>query len=137
MRTVVDASVAAKWYFAESGYVAADRVLAERMHGERELFAPDLMLPEFTNVLWKRVRRGQCTRDAARQILEFFDVDRPELVSSAHLARPAFELATELAHPVYDCLYLALALAIEASLVTSDSRLARAARSIGLAVELI
>jgi predicted nucleic acid-binding protein len=137
VRTVVDASVAAKWYFAEVGHASADRVLAERMRGERELFAPDLLVAEFANVLWKRVRRGECTRDAARQILGFFDVDRPELVPSAHLLHRAFDLATELAQPVYDCLYLALAQGIEASLATSDRRLARAARSLALPVELI
>ena len=97
MRTVVDASVAARWYFEEPGHASADRVLAERMRGERELFAPDLVVAEFANVLWKRVRRGECTRDAARQILDFFVVDRPELVSSSHLAHRALDLATELA----------------------------------------
>ena len=35
MRTVVDGSVAAKWYFAEPGYEAADRVLAAGIAGER------------------------------------------------------------------------------------------------------
>jgi len=38
---------------------------------------------------------------------------------------------------VYDCLYLALALAIEAPLATADRQLARAARSVSAQVELI
>ena len=39
--------------------------------------------------------------------------------------------------PVYDCLYLALALEIEAPLVTADRQLARAARRVAAPVELI
>jgi hypothetical protein len=39
---------------AESGQEAADRILAAGITGERELLAPDLIVPEFVNVLWKR-----------------------------------------------------------------------------------
>ena len=137
MRAVVDGSVAAKWYFAEPGHEAADRVLAARIAGERELFAPDLIVPEFVNVLWKRVRRRECPRQAAEEILALWEVDRPRLVASSDLAGQAFELATALDQPVTDCLYLALALELEAPLVTADRRLARAAGSTPARVELI
>jgi len=134
---VVDASVAAKWYFAEPGHEAADRVLAARLEADQELLAPDLIVPEFANVLWKRVRRRECSSGAALQILELWEVDRPELVPSSELARRAFALATSLDQSVYDCLYLALAAEIDAPLATSDRTLARAARSIGVHVEWI
>ena len=137
MRIVVDASVAAKWYFAEPGHEAADRVLAARIAGEHELLAPDLIVPEFVNVLWKRVRRQECTRAAAQVVLELWEVDRPSLVASSDLATQAFDLATALDQSVYDCLYLALALEIEAPLATADRQLARAARSVSAQVELI
>ncbi len=137
MRTVVDASVAAKWYFAEAGHEAADRMLAERIAGERELVAPDLIVPEFANVLWKRVRRRECSTAAAAEILALWDVDRPELVASSQLVAPAFELATDLGQPVYDCLYLALAIGRRASLATADRLLARLARPFVERVELI
>jgi predicted nucleic acid-binding protein len=128
VRAVVDGSVAAKWYFAEPGHEAADRVLAARIAGERELLAPDLIVPEFVNVLWKRVRRQECSRAAAEVVLTLWEVDRPSLVPSSDLATQAFQLATALDQSVYDCLYLALALAIDAPLVTADHQLARAAR---------
>ena len=137
MRTVVDGSVAAKWYFAEPGYEAADRVLAAGIAGERELLAPDLIVPEFLNVLWKRVRRRECSRAAAQEILALWDADRPQLVASSDLARRAFGLANELDQPVYDCLYLALAIELDASLATADRRRAGAARSCLERVELI
>ena len=137
MRTVVDGSVAAKWYFAESGHEAADRILAAGIAGERELLAPDLIVPEFSSVLWKRVRRHECSRAAAAEILGLWDVDRPRLVASSELAARAFELANELDQSVYDCLYLALAIELDASLATADRPLARAARSRLDRVELI
>jgi predicted nucleic acid-binding protein len=137
MRTVVDGSVAAKWYFAERGHEAADRILAAGIAGERELLAPDLIVPEFVNVLWKRVRRHECSRAAAAEILALWDVDRPQLVASSDLAGQAFGLANELDQPVYDCLYLALAIELDASLATADRQLARAARSRLERVELI
>jgi predicted nucleic acid-binding protein len=49
----------------------------------------------------------------------------------------AFELATALDQPAYDCLYLALAIELEASLATADRRLARVARSVLERVELV
>jgi predicted nucleic acid-binding protein len=137
MRTVVDGSVAAKWYFAEPGSEAADSILAAGITGERELFAPDLIVPEFVNVLWKRVRRRECSRAAAAEILALWDVDRPQLVASSDLAARALGLAHELDLPVYDCLYLGLAIELDASLATADRPLARAAHSHVDRVELI
>jgi predicted nucleic acid-binding protein len=137
VRTVVDASVAAKWYFAESGHQAADRILAESIAGERELVAPDLIVPEFATVMWKRVRRGECSRAAAAEILVLREVDRPERIASSDLVTSAFELATALGQPVYDCLYLALALGHEASLATADRVLARTASRFLESVELV
>jgi predicted nucleic acid-binding protein len=137
VRTVVDGSVAAKWYFAEPGHDAADRILAEGIAGERELLAPDLIVPEFVNVLWKRVRRRECSREAAAEILELWNVDRPHLIASSDLAAQALELANQLDHPVYDCLYVALAIELDASLATADRELARASRSVLEQVELV
>jgi predicted nucleic acid-binding protein len=137
VRTVLDGSVAAKWYFAEPGHHAADRILAEGIAGERELLAPDLIVPEFVNVLWKRVRWRECSREAAEEILALWAVDRPELVPSSVLSVRALELALALGHPVYDCLYLALAIEFEAALATADRRLARVARTVLEPVELI
>lgn len=137
MRTVVDASVALKWYFDEAGARAADRLLAEHAAGDRQLFAPELIVAEFGNALWKRVRRRECDLGAARSILALWEVDRPALVPSADLVGDALALAVERDHPVYDCLYLTTALALGASFATADRALARVAREASLAVELV
>jgi predicted nucleic acid-binding protein len=49
-RLVVDASVAAKWLVTEP---LSDRALA-LLGGANELIAPDLLLPEVGNILWKQ-----------------------------------------------------------------------------------
>ncbi len=130
MRTVVDTSVSVKWYFPEPGHRAADALLAEAIDGQRELLAPDLIVAEFTNTLWKKIRREECSADDAEQILDLWEVDRPRLVETAPLAGRALELAVRLGHPVHDCLYLAAAIEHEAAFVTADARLARAARGV-------
>jgi predicted nucleic acid-binding protein len=134
---VVDASVALKWYFPEPGAEAADRVLAAAIDGSRELLAPDWIVAEFANVLWKKVRREECGAEQAEQVLEAFGIDAPRLVASVPLAPRALELALRLGEAVYDCLYLAAAIEAGACLVTADARLARTARGVVAEVELL
>jgi predicted nucleic acid-binding protein len=130
LKTVVDASVAAKWYFPESGQAAAAVLLEEHIEGRRELLAPDLLESEFANLLWKKVRREECSEEIAAEVLGLWETDRPRLVSARFLVHRALELAFRLEHPVYDCLYLATAIECEAVLATADTRLARAASGI-------
>ena len=137
MRSIVDASVALKWYFPENGAVEATRLLDEAIEGATELLAPDLIWPEFENGLWKKVRQSECTLEQALAILELFDQDAPALIASGPLAARAVELAQRLGETAYDCLYLAAAIESDASLATADARLARCARSVIADVELI
>lgn len=130
MRTVVDASVAAKWYFPESGQASAAALLVDGNEGRRELIAPDLIDLELANVLWKRVRSQECSEEFAREVLELWDTDRPRLIASRWLVARALDLAVRLDHSVYDCLYLAAAIEYGAALATADYRLERAARTV-------
>jgi predicted nucleic acid-binding protein len=137
VKTVVDASVVAKWYFPEPGRMAAEALLEECIEGRCELLAPDLLESEFANLLWKKVRREECGEDMATEVLALWETDRPRLVDAPSLIHRALDLAFRLAHPVYDCLYLATAIEHGASLATADRRLARAARGVLADVLLI
>jgi predicted nucleic acid-binding protein len=53
-------------------------------------------------------------------------------VAAATLLRPAARLAAELGHPVYDCVYLALAASRSAVLATADGRLRERAQRVGV-----
>ncbi len=124
MTLVVDASVASKWSIEEPDSAEAERLL---QLGEA-VIAPDLVVAEACNVAWKKRRLGQITpaqaAGLALEIAGFFDA----LVPMKPLAPRALAIADALAHPVYDCFYLALAEQAGARLVTADARLLRRLR---------
>jgi predicted nucleic acid-binding protein len=117
-KIVVDASVAMKWFVPEIHSAAAARLLDPAI----VLCAPDLIGPAFGNILWKKVRRAEITRNEAGEILGAFAALPLEIRSSAALLGAAFEIAVEFDRSVYDSLYLALAVAEECALVTADAK---------------
>jgi predicted nucleic acid-binding protein len=121
---VVDASVAVKWLVPEPLTDAAERVLAS----DEELVVPDLLPIEVANALWKKVRRRELGRDDAVGALELLATLRLDVRSTSPLMPRAVALAVDLGHPVYDCVYLALAEATRGRLVVNDGPLLRAIR---------
>ena len=120
MSIVIDASVALKWVFEEPG---TDAALALR--GE-QLVAPAIWLAEAANALWRHVRLGEATAaEALARMDELAEAPVATLSIEPHVAR-ALRLATELSHPVYDCLYLAFALYYDTHVITDDRRFAAA-----------
>ena len=119
MTLVVDASVACKWFVAESGSAAAEALLA----GDQMLLAPDLIVPEVCNAAWSKLRRGEIAPEQATAMVEGLPDLLDELAPSAPLAGRALTIANALAHPAYDCFYLALAELRDAQMVTDDRRL--------------
>ena len=120
MSLVVDASVAFKWFLSEEPL--AGQALAVLQDGAT-LLAPDFLIAEVCNAAWRSARLGRISQaqvgEIAASLPRFFDV----LVSAAGLAPRAIAIAGQLDHPVYDCLYLALAEAEQIGLVTADLRL--------------
>jgi predicted nucleic acid-binding protein len=119
---VVDASVAVKWVVQETGSDLA------RSLSNASLEAPDLLLVECANILWKKVRIGDLTRRDAKRCLDILLRAPVNVITGSELLPQAMDLSCELEHPVYDCLYLAVALRREIPLITADERLARTAR---------
>jgi predicted nucleic acid-binding protein len=116
---VTDASVVVKWFVPEVHSAAALRVL----DGGHELVAPDLLLPEVGNALWKKARKGEITAGQARQILRALDVSPVRIEPSGTVLEVAFEIASALGRSVYDGLYVALAVVHSGLLVTADRKL--------------
>jgi len=123
---IVDASVAVKWLVEEPGSEAAAALRGEELH------APDWILVECANVLWAKARRREITREEADRGLALLREAPWTLAPAGELLVKALALAHELAHPVYDCLYLALAFDRDAPLVTADARFVTAVRGSGL-----
>jgi predicted nucleic acid-binding protein len=127
VKIVVDASVALKWIFDESESATA---IALR---DEDLLAPSLWLAEAANAVWRRARLGDITAEGA--VAYFSELANAPVVLVAmepHLQR-ALSLAVEIGHPIYDCVYLALALHHETHVVTADRRFVAAADRAGLA----
>jgi predicted nucleic acid-binding protein len=118
---VVDASVALKWVLDEPESEAAAALQAD------ELLAPDLWLAEAANALWRYSRTGQITiEEANERLTELKNAPVASVPIGPHLSA-ALGLAVEIGHPVYDCLYLALAIACDTHVVTADRRFVAAA----------
>ena len=123
MKLVVDASIAVKWLFAEENSEQARQLLAPRI----VLHAPDFILTEAANVIWKKARRKEIP-SAQPYIEELAHMpDAVVLKPSTELVMKAAALAVQIDHLVYDCVYLACAEAEAAPLVTADERLSRRA----------
>ena len=117
---VVDASIAVKWVVEEQ---ETQQALALRNNAR--LMAPDLLVAECANILWKKAQRGELSHeevDLTARLLERCDI---ELMPMRGLLRAATRIAIALSHPAYDCVYLALALAKRARYATADDSLLR------------
>jgi predicted nucleic acid-binding protein len=121
VRVVIDASVALKWVLDEPESEAAVALRGEN------LLAPALWLAEAANALWRRSCIGDITADEAGSYLsELMNAPVASLAVEPYL-EAALKLAIEIGHPVYACLYLALALHHETHVVTADRRFANVA----------
>jgi predicted nucleic acid-binding protein len=118
---IIDASVAFKLIVDEPGSEEAIAWI-----GQAELTGPILIHSEVGNALWKRVRMGELAGDdeVAARLADLDHLIRT--VDETPLVPRALQLAIDLAHPVYDCIYLALAEAADDGLLTADGRFIRA-----------
>lgn len=113
---VVDASVAMKWFLPEIYSEAAWRL----RNTDDRLHVPAFMTLEIGNALCKKVRRGEITAALADTVLR----ELQQLPLQRHPDELLFPAAVRLAQSarqsLYDCLYLALAIALGGRLVTAD-----------------
>jgi predicted nucleic acid-binding protein len=126
VKLVVDASVAIKWVVGENGSEDALKLLKAAT-----LTAPDLLMAECANILWKKVQRAELTAAEAMLCARLLQRADIEIYPMRHLLDVATRLAIELNHPAYDCVYLSLAITNGWRFVTADDRLLRKISSLG------
>jgi predicted nucleic acid-binding protein len=117
---VIDASIAVKWVVEESGTVEALTLRRTAM-----LVAPDLLVVECANILWKKFQRREMSKEETLLAARLLQGAEIELVPSRSLLEAASRIAIELDHPAYDCLYLALAIERDCRFVIADGCLLR------------
>ncbi len=118
MTTVVDASVAIKFSVEELGSAAALALI----RSEPVLVAPDLILTEAANAYWSMVRTSRLLMVHAEANLDDLPRYFSRLYPTGSLIQAAMRIAFLLRHPVYDCVYLALAERLQCRLVTADRK---------------
>jgi predicted nucleic acid-binding protein len=118
MTTVVDASVAVKFSVEELGSAAA----SDLIRSEPRLVAPDLILTEAANAYWAMVRGSRLLMIHAERNLDDLPRYFDRLYPTGTLIQQALRIAFHLRHPVYDCVYLALATRLECRLITADRK---------------
>ena len=122
MRLVVDAGVAVKWLLDEEDSAAAHGLLA----GADELHAPRLMASEVADALWWKARLGEIGRSRAGATMAAVSEMPVHWHADETVSADAGRLALALDLGVFDCIYLALAHRIGATLVTADRRVVNA-----------
>lgn len=135
MPLVVDASILVKLIVEEPGSQEALGLLDR----QDMRLAPDWALLEVANALWNKVKFSQLlevhAEDGLRNAPAFLD----RLVPARDLLEDALAMSFRIRHPLYDALYLALAVREEARVVTADREFFKAAERARMAdfVELL
>lgn len=126
---VLDASVAIKWALPSAREPLTDeslRLLKRYVDSEVEFIVPDVFWAEIGNVLWKGTRQRRWRQDEAEAVAADMRARDFATVSTHALLPEALRIAFAYDRPVYDCLYVALAVQSKTDLVTADERLANA-----------
>ncbi|MCO5157296.1 MAG: type II toxin-antitoxin system VapC family toxin [Aquamicrobium sp.] len=129
---IIDANVAVYW--AVPG-PHAER--AASIMGRENLAAPGIIMAEAANALVNHVRAGSISHTQIGPMISTIRQAIDTLVFDADLVPDALALAIAHNHKMYDCLYLALALARREPLATADRRLAALASKLSIETELI
>ncbi|MCA9215594.1 MAG: type II toxin-antitoxin system VapC family toxin [Planctomycetales bacterium] len=127
--TVVDASVATKWFLYEE---FSDEAIA-LTQTEMKLVAPTLAQYEVSGAIIRALRQKLIDYEQAESLLHRWlkatatnvvrlDGDNRDIVRGS-------EMAHELGHPLKDCIYLAMAERLNIPLVTADAKFVKAART--------
>ena len=123
---VIDTSVLVKYAIPAEYDYSVERIVSLHQESGIQLAAPDFILVECANVLWKVARRVQTPIEDVTERLDRLRRINIRLVPQADLLNDALRLALDMNITVYDALYCALARRENAEIITEDRRLRNA-----------
>jgi predicted nucleic acid-binding protein len=115
-RLVIDANIAAKWYLPEFDSDVAEQLVEL----DAELHAPVFLETEFASIFWKHSVAQKTSIDVWRIARAQLKKVIPNWHADELLHDHALDLAIAHKHHIYDCIYLALAIQIDGTVVTAD-----------------
>jgi len=123
---VIDASALTKFIFKEEGWSEVRKVL------ERGAVSIDHIVKEVSNAIWKKctvlkLELDDVAHKRFRLLREIVQGSVVVLEDESKYLDEAFRIAIENGISIYDSLYIAQALRLEAQLLTSDKRQAHVA----------
>ena len=130
---VVDASIVVIWFVPEIYSEAAIRFLTRN----DELIAPDLVIAEAGNALWKKVIRAEILPSSAKEIIRNLIISPVKLYPSDLMLEIALDISIKHRRSLYDSLYLALAVSRRCPMVTADRRFFNSLKRSSLADHLL
>lgn len=132
-RVVLDASVVVALYVDEQSSEDAHRAMVAAKNAKAELLAPELLIIEVANALWKAVSSDRLGhQDAVSALADLSRLEALSLQSISSLVADAFELALQHELTAYDATYAALARSVDGVLISGDRQLVECAQSIGI-----
>ena len=128
MRLVLDASAAIEVVLQRS----KSAPLAALLEEADEVLAPDLIVPEIVNTMWKYHQFQNLSLSVCDRSIELSVGLLDVLVPCKELHREAFLLARTTRRSAYDMFYLALARREDAAFLTTDESLRKEAERQGI-----
>lgn len=117
----MDASIVAKWF---SNEILTDKALEVRnafIEGKTELYAPEHLLYEVGNSIWKN--KAISADDSAKAISDLINMEIELVRLNSDMASEAMLIARELSVSYYDALYIQLSKDLHLPLLSADTKL--------------
>jgi predicted nucleic acid-binding protein len=129
-RYVVDASIIVKWILPGEPYQeAAVKIKEDFVYGLLELIAPNFIVEEVANALWRAIKLERISEKDAKEALEALGDMGIKLHETSWVqASQELNVACKLNLTVYDASYLILAEKTKTSLITADEKLCEKAK---------
>lgn len=120
MIIVPDANIVVKWYMPEQ--YSSEALHLFNITG-KFIRAPAFLKTEFFSVVVKKIQLRLLSKEFADLILYHFNNRKDILYFQFHdELDTAYEIASEINHSLYDCLYIAVAQYVGGTVITADKK---------------